>query len=127
VPLTLLQARHLNALNLGDETAKGLGANVEFQRGLLLLFSVALAASCVAVAGTVGFVGLVAPHIARRLVGPAHEGLLPMSALLGGVLLMFADLLGRAVIAPSELPVGVMTALIGAPYFVYLLYRSRNN
>jgi iron complex transport system permease protein len=126
VPLTFLQARHLNALNLGDDTAKALGAHVEAKRGLLLLLSVLLASLAVSVAGTVGFVGLVAPHIARRLVGPAHEGLLAISAMIGGLLLMLADLLGRAVIAPSELPVGIMTALIGAPYFMFLLYRHRN-
>ncbi len=126
LPLALISARSLNLLNLGDDTAKGLGLRVEGQRGLLLILSVALAAAAVAVSGTIGFVGLVAPHIARRLVGPSHEGLLPISAILGGALVMLADLIGRAVIAPSELPVGIVTAMIGAPYFVYLLYRSRN-
>lgn len=126
LPLAMIQARQLNTLNLGDMTAKGLGVNVELQRALLLLVSVALVAASVAVAGTVGFVGLVAPHITRRLVGPAHEGLIPASALVGGVLVMFADLVSRIVIAPSELPVGVVTAMIGAPYFMYLLYRNRN-
>ncbi|MEQ8676099.1 MAG: iron ABC transporter permease [Aggregatilineales bacterium] len=126
LPVAILQARQLNTLSLGDDTAKGLGVNVELQRGILLLTSVALAAVSVAVAGTVGFVGLVAPHITRRLVGPAHEGLIPASALLGGVLVMFADLVSRFVIAPSELPVGIVTAMIGAPYFMYLLYRNRN-
>ena len=126
LPLALVLARPLNALNLGDDTAKGLGVRVERQRGLLLVVSVALAAAAVAVAGTVGFVGLVAPHIGRRLVGPAHEGLIPVSALLGGTLVMLADLIGRMVIAPSELPVGIVTAMIGTPYFLVLLYRSRN-
>lgn len=126
LPLAILQARQLNTLNLGDDTAQGLGVNVELQRGILLLISVALASIAVAVAGTVGFVGLVAPHITRRLVGPAHEGLIPAAALLGGVLVMFADLISRWVISPSELPVGVVTAMIGAPYFMYLLYLNRN-
>jgi len=126
LPMAILQARQLNTLSLGDDTAKGLGVNVEWQRGLLLLISVALASISVAVSGTVGFVGLVAPHITRRLVGPAHEGLIPASALLGGVLVMFADLVSRFVIAPSELPVGIVTAMIGAPYFAYLLYKTRN-
>jgi iron complex transport system permease protein len=93
---------------------------------ILLVISVALAAGAVAVAGTIGFVGLVAPHITRRLVGPSHEGLLPISALCGGALLVLADLIGRWIIAPSELPIGVITAMIGAPYFLYLLYRGRN-
>ncbi|MEO1289739.1 MAG: iron chelate uptake ABC transporter family permease subunit, partial [Chloroflexota bacterium] len=92
----------------------------------LLILSVALAAIAVSVSGTIGFVGLVAPHISRRLVGPTHEGLVPISALFGGVLLMFADLIGRWVISPSELPVGIVAAMIGAPYFAYLLYQTRN-
>jgi iron complex transport system permease protein len=125
LPLAFLMARSLNALNLGDETAKSLGLRVEWQRGILLVISVALAAAAVAVSGTIGFVGLVAPHITRRLVGSAHEGLLPISALFGGALLVLADLIGRWIISPSELPIGLVTAMIGAPYFLYLLYRSR--
>lgn len=127
LPLAFLWARQLNTLNLGDEVAKGLGLRVEWQRGFLLLVSSALAAAAVAVAGTVGFVGLMVPHIVRRLVGPAHEGLLPGSALFGGVLVIFADLLSRMVIAPAELPLGVVTAMIGAPYFMVLLYRNRHH
>lgn len=125
LPAAFLMARSLNTLNLGDDTAKGLGLRVEWQRGLLLIVSVALAAAAVAVAGTIGFVGLVAPHITRRLVGPSHEGLLPVSALFGGALLVLADLIGRWIIAPSELPIGIITAMIGAPYFLYVLYRNR--
>ncbi|MCB9462046.1 MAG: iron ABC transporter permease [Anaerolineaceae bacterium] len=124
--LAVLMARQLNTLNLGDDIARGLGVRVEVQRVVLLGISVALAAVSVSVAGTIGFVGLVAPHIARRLVGPSHEGLILVAALLGGVLLMLADLIGRWVISPSELPVGVVAAMIGAPYFAYLLYQTRN-
>lgn len=126
LPLAILSARQLNALAFGEEIATGLGLKVEAQRLLLLTISVALAAVAVAVAGTIGFVGLVAPHITRRLTGPAHEGLVPIAALFGGGLLVTADLIGRWVIAPSELPIGIVTALIGAPYFAYLLYKSRN-
>jgi len=125
LPLAIFSARQLNTLGLGDEIARGLGTRVELQRLLLLVISVALAAAAVAVAGTIGFVGLVAPHITRRLVGPSHEGLIPITALFGGALLVLADLIGRSIIAPSELPIGIVTALIGAPYFVYLLYRYR--
>lgn len=125
LPLAFLSARSLNALNLGDDVAKGFGVRVEANRVLLLMISVGLASAAVAVAGTIGFVGLIAPHISRRLVGPAHEGLLPITALFGGALLVLADLIGRSVIAPSELPIGIVTALIGAPYFMFLLYRSR--
>ena len=80
----------------------------------------------VAVAGTIGFIGLVAPHVTRRLVGPSHEGLIPVSALFGGALLVLADLIGRWAIAPSELPIGIVTAMIGAPYFLYATLRARN-
>lgn len=126
LPIAFLSARWLNTLSLGDETAQGLGLRVERQRVILLIVSVALAAGAVAVAGTIGFVGLVAPHVTRRLVGPSHEGLLPVSALFGGALLVLADLIGRWVVAPSEMPIGIITAIIGAPYFLYLLYRARN-
>lgn len=126
MPMAIFSARQLNTLALGDEIARGLGARVEFQRVFLLIVSVALAAAAVAVSGTIGFVGLVAPHVTRRLVGPSHEGLIPMTALFGGALLLVADLIGRWVIAPSELPIGIVTALIGAPYFMFLLYRYRH-
>ncbi len=125
MPLAIFSARQLNTLALGDEIARGLGTRVEVQRVLLLIISVALAAAAVAVTGTISFVGLVAPHITRRLVGPSHEGLIPTTALFGGALLVLADLIGRWMIAPSELPIGIVTALIGAPYFMFLLYRYR--
>jgi iron complex transport system permease protein len=123
LPLTLLAARQLNTLSLGDGVAVVLGMRVELQRGLLIALSAALAAVSVSVAGTIGFVGFAAPHIARRLVGPTHEGLLITTALVGGLLLVVSDLVARWIIAPSELPVGVVTAILGAPYFGYLLYQ----
>jgi iron complex transport system permease protein len=126
VPLAFFHSRHLNALNLGDEVAKGLGARLELVRGVLLLTSVALAASAVATAGTIGFVGLMAPHIARMLVGPSHGGLLPTAAMTGGALVVLADLVGRTLFAPIEIPCGIITSAVGAPFFLYLLYRSRN-
>lgn len=125
LPLAFLRFRHLNALSLGDEVATGLGGRVELERGLLVLGSVALAASAVATAGAIGFVGLMAPHIARRLVGPSHGGLLPAVAMTGGTLVVLADLLGRTLFAPIELPCGIVTAVVGAPFFLYLLYKSR--
>ncbi|PSB06785.1 iron ABC transporter permease [filamentous cyanobacterium CCP1] len=126
LPLSLLLARDLNTLNLGDDLARGLGNPVEWQRGLLLITCVALAGSSVATAGTIGFVGLMAPHVARQLVGTTHEGLIPTSALVGGLIVSLADLLGRSLFAPIELPCGIVTAAVGAPYFLYLLYRNRN-
>ncbi len=125
VPLALRLARELNTLQLGDAVAKGLGSQVARQRAFLLLVSVALAGASVATAGTIGFVGLMAPHLARQLVGPMHEGLMPVAGMMGGLLVAGADLLGRTLFAPTELPCGLLTAALGAPYFLYLLYQSR--
>jgi iron complex transport system permease protein len=125
VPLAFVLTQQLNALNLGDDIARGLGSRVEWQRGLLILTSVALAGAAVATAGTIGFVGLIAPHLGRQLVGPSHEGLMPTAAMSGGMIVVLADLLGRTLFAPIELPCGVITAAVGAPYFLYLLVRNR--
>ena len=124
VPLALLLSRDLNALHLGEDVARGIGSPIELRRGLLWITSLALAAASVATAGTVSFVGFISPHLARQLVGPSHEGLIPTAAMVGGSIVVFADLLGRSLFAPTELPCGVITASIGAPYFLYLLSRS---
>jgi iron complex transport system permease protein len=124
-PLALLLARDLNALNLGEEVARGLGSPVALRRGLLLLTAVALAASTVAAAGTIGFVGLMAPHIGRRLVGPDHIGLVPTAGVLGALIVVVADLVGRTIFAPIELPAGLITAVVGAPFFIMLLWQQR--
>ncbi|MHC5761743.1 FecCD family ABC transporter permease [Nostoc sp.] len=126
VPFALLLTRELDTLQLGDLVAKGLGSRVTWQRSKLLLVSVALAGSSVAIAGTIGFVGLMAPHLARRLVGSSiHQNLLPVAALIGGLLVAAADFLGRTLFSPTELPCGLLTAALGAPYFFYLLYQRR--
>lgn len=125
-PVVAVHARTLNVLNLGDETARSLGSRVELERGLLLLASVALAGASVAIAGTIAFVGLMAPHLARRLVGPRHEVLLPTAALVGGALVLLADLVGRTAFAPVEVPCGIIAAILGAPYFLFLLYNKRD-
>ncbi|BAL99864.1 MULTISPECIES: FecCD family ABC transporter permease [Caldilinea] len=124
VPVALLLARELNVFNLGEEVAGGLGSRVALKRGLLLLTVVALAGASVAAAGAIGFVGLIAPHLARRLVGPLHEGLLPVAGVLGAFIVVAADLAGRTLLAPIELPCGLMTAAIGAPFFLYLLIQA---
>jgi iron complex transport system permease protein len=123
--LTLLMNRELNALQLGDDIARSLGSRLELQRGLLLFSSVALVGSSVAIAGSIGFVGLMAPHLGRQMVGPSHEGLLLVAALTGGLVVIVADLAGRLLFAPIELPCGIVTAIVGAPYFLYLLIRDR--
>lgn len=124
--LVWIAARKLNVQELGEELATGLGSAVQRQRIWLLLLCTALISGAVAFAGGIGFVGLIAPHIARRLVGSAYGVLLPAAAVIGAILVMTADLLGRLLFAPLEVPAGVFTAAIGAPYFIYLLYRSRN-
>lgn len=118
-------SRELNALQMGDDIARSLGSRLEWQRGWALLTAVALAGAAVATAGGISFVGLMAPHIARQLVGPSHEGLLPTAALTGGMVVVVADLIGRLMFAPIEIPCGIVTAVIGAPYFLYLLVRDR--
>jgi iron complex transport system permease protein len=125
LPFVLYRARKLNVLNLGESIALGLGSAVERERVIMLLAAVGLAGSCVAVGGGIGFLGLVAPHMARRLVGPRHEWLLPAAGLIGALLLLAADSLGRTIIQPSEVPAGIIVAIIGAPYFLYLLAKSK--
>lgn len=125
--LALLLSKELDILNLGDETALSLGSRVEWQRGLLLLISVALAGASIATAGAVSFVGLMAPHLARQLIGASHQELIPIAAMMGGILVVIADFLGRTMFAPLELPCGIITATVGAPYFVYLLIKNRQN
>lgn len=115
----------LDLLALREETALGLGLRVSRTRFVLLMAAVVLASSCVAVGGSIGFVGLICPHIARRLVGVAHCRYLPVTALLGGILLVAADYTARIIIAPDEMLVGLVVSLIGAPYFLYILLRSK--
>ncbi|MEV6028077.1 iron ABC transporter permease [Streptomyces sp. NPDC052036] len=123
VLLVLALSRPLDALALGDETAKGLGHNVVLARGLGALGATVLTGSAVAMVGPVGFTGLAVPHIARALVGTSHRWVLPLSALLGPVMVLGSDVLGRIVFPPSEVPVAVMTALIGVPFLIALVRR----
>lgn len=124
LPLAFLCARRLDVIGLGDDMAAGLGERVEHLRRLLLLLGVALAAAAVAVGGTILFISLIAPHMARRLVGSRHTLLIPTSFLVGALLLLVADVIGRGADPPIEIPAGLITAIIGAPYFLYLLSRS---
>ncbi|MEC0089582.1 FecCD family ABC transporter permease [Paenibacillus macquariensis] len=126
LPLTWIQSRHVNVQALGDDVAASAGANVQLHRLILLLLSVALAGAAVAIGGAITFIGLMAPHIARKLVGSSFGGLLPVSALLGALILLISDLIARTLFAPLDIPAGVFTAAIGVPFFLYLLYRNRN-
>ncbi|MGM0703968.1 MAG: FecCD family ABC transporter permease [Pseudomonadota bacterium] len=125
LPLALGLARRLDALALGDDLATGLGTGVASTRLCLLLLAVALSGAAVAFAGGLSFIGLLAPHIARRLVARGHTALVPATALIGALILLHADLLGRIAFLPRDLPAGIFVAGIGAPFFVYLLYRWR--
>jgi iron complex transport system permease protein len=119
------RARVLNALLLGDREAGHLGFAVERTKRILIVAAALAVGSAVAVAGIIGFVGLVVPHLLRLAQGPDHRFLLPGSALLGAALLVCADLLARTVVVPSELPIGIVTALLGGPFFFWLLWRQR--
>jgi len=121
-----LFARHLNILVLGEPEARSVGVPVVALRLLLLFISAVTTATAVCVSGNIGFVGLIVPHIMRLLIGPEHRTLLPACALAGSLFLVGCDTLGRLMIPPAEIRVGIMTALIGAPYFLYLLRRAQN-
>jgi iron complex transport system permease protein len=127
LPATLLLislARPLNLMAIGEETAHHLGADVEGVKRLSLVVAALVTASGVAVAGVIGFVGLVVPHAVRLLIGSDHRTLLPLSFLAGGVFLTLADLVARLALAPTEIPIGVITAFVGVPFFLVLLRRS---
>ncbi|WP_373186697.1 FecCD family ABC transporter permease [Halopseudomonas sp.] len=119
------QARALNALLLGESEARHLGVEVERVKRELILLTALGVGACVAVAGLIGFVGLVVPHLIRLMLGVDHRLVLPGSMLFGGGLLLLADVVARLVIAPAELPIGILTALLGAPFFLILLLRSQ--
>lgn len=123
VPFLLTKSNILDILLLGENTAISLGIAVEREIRLLLIASVALTSACVAVSGGIGFVGLVAPHMARRLIGGRHHALMPASMLLGALLLLLADTLGRSAFQPREIPVGIVISVLSAPYFLFLLRR----
>lgn len=123
----ILYARYmeLNLLSLTDETSMGLGVHINRSRFIYLLIAVLLAGFCVAIGGSIGFVGLISPHIARRLVGANHAYFLPLTGLIGAILVVTADWIGRAIIAPDEILLGIIIALIGAPYFLYILAKTK--
>ncbi|HIW91834.1 MAG TPA: iron ABC transporter permease [Candidatus Corynebacterium avicola] len=119
----LVIAPKLDALAAGDDTALTLGVNPDRMRIVLLVLSCLLVGTVVAMAGSIGFVGLVVPHLARRLVGGTHRAVVPVSALLGAVLLCWADIGARTLLAPQEIPIGIITAIVGAPFLLFLVHR----
>ena len=124
LPYAFSKASILNIINLGEQNATGLGVEIEREKFLLSGMAVALASACVSISGGIAFVGLISPHLARLLVGPRHEYLLPVAAVLGAMLLLIADLFARQLLSPNEIPIGIVVAVIGAPYFLYLLAKS---
>ena len=119
--LTIYKSRYLDGLNLGDEVATGIGIEVEKERRKLIIYAVILAGVATSVAGSIGFLGLVSPHIARKLIGPKHKKLIPVAALIGSLILLVSDTIARNLIAPMEMPVGIIVSIIGVPYFIYLM------
>lgn len=119
--LTIYKSRYLDILNLGDEVSINLGINVERERGKLIIYAVILAGVATSVAGSISFLGLISPHIARKLVGPNHNTLIPIAALIGTLILLIGDTISRNLLAPIEVPVGIVVAIIGVPYFLYLM------
>lgn len=117
-------SRQITTLTLGDDVAKGLGLRTAWVKGMATVVVILLAGSSVALAGPIGFIGLVVPHLVRFFAGVDYRWLLPYSAITGGILLLGADIAARLVIKPQELPVGIMTALVGAPFFIYLARRK---
>ena len=123
--ISMLFSKELNALSLGEEEAVHLGINTERVKLIFLLVSSLVASVVVSMCGIIGFVGLMIPHLMRKVVGPDHRVLIPCSILLGGIFLLLCDLVARTVILPREIPIGVVTAFVGVPFFIYILRRSR--
>jgi len=117
--------RDLNIISMGDERAAQLGVQTEKVKKTLLVFASIIAALAVSVSGIIGFVGLITPHILRLIVGPDHKILFPTSALAGGIVLLVSDTLARTALMPREIPVGIITSIVGVPFFLYLLTKSK--
>lgn len=125
VPVIMRKSTILDLFQLEENSVKGLGVATEKERSILLLSSIGIVSACVAVSGSIGFVGLIAPHIARRLVGIHHYRVVPISGTIGMLLVIVSDFIAKTVFAPAELQVGIVISIIGVPYFVYLLFKAR--
>jgi iron complex transport system permease protein len=125
VPILWRRAPALDLLQLDEVSVRGLGVRADRERRIQLLCCVGLVSACVSVSGSIGFVGLIAPHIARRLTGVHYPYIVPVSGAVGMTLVVVCDLIGKTVFAPAELPVGIVVSIVGVPYFISLLYRSR--
>ena len=125
VVLSYMFSRDLNMISLGEDTAQHLGVNTERTKKILLALGAMMTAAAVSVSGLIGFVGLMIPHITRLIMGPDHRLLLPASVIVGAIFLVFCDALARIITGAAELPVGIITAIAGGPFFIFLLRRKK--
>ncbi|GCL71740.1 iron ABC transporter permease [Paenibacillus naphthalenovorans] len=125
VPVLMRRAPLLDVFQLEESSVKGLGVRVEREKSLFLLSSIGLVSACVSVSGSIGFVGLLAPHIAKRLVGLRHRRVMSVCGLIGMMMVIVSDLIAKTVFSPAELPVGIVISIVGVPYFVYLLFKAK--
>ncbi|WP_213583064.1 iron ABC transporter permease [Paenibacillus sp. J2TS4] len=125
IPIIIRKSYILDLFQLHEDSVISLGIASEKEKAVLLLCSIGIVSSCVSVSGGIGFIGLMAPHIAKRLVGSMHRRILPVCGIVGALLVMISDLIGRTIFAPTELPAGIVVAIIGVPYFIFLLYRKK--
>jgi iron complex transport system permease protein len=125
IPYILYKSHTLNVMNLGSSVATALGVHANRERSILLILAVALAGLGVSAGGGIAFLGLIAPHIGRRLVGPRHQLLLPTVAVIGALLLVLADTIGKNILQPTEIPAGLVVSIVSVPYFLYLLMKSK--
>ncbi|MVO98396.1 FecCD family ABC transporter permease [Paenibacillus lutrae] len=125
IPLIRSRTYVLDLFQLEESSVKSLGVNVEREKAILLLGSIGLVSACVSVSGGIGFIGLMAPHIAKRLVGIHHNRIIPVSGMVGMLLVIGSDFIAKSVFGPAELPVGVIISIIGVPYFIYLLFKAK--
>lgn len=126
IPFLFFKSNALNIINTHDQTARSLGIRLNRERVILLMTAVILSSATVAVAGSIGFIGLMGPHIAKSLVGPRHQLFLPIALTIGASLLIIADTIGQVIITTSTIPAGIVVAIIGAPYFLYLMYKTKS-
>ncbi|MCY1568993.1 FecCD family ABC transporter permease [Staphylococcus pettenkoferi] len=126
IPYVFAKSNVLNLLNTHPDIAQGMGVKVSRERFIILFVAVLLSSAAVSVAGAIGFIGLMGPHIAKTIVGPRHQLFMPLSVLIGACLLVIADTIGQTIIQPTGVPAGIVVAIIGAPYFLYLMYRTKS-
>ncbi len=125
VPIIWWRSHALNLLQLDEVTVTGIGVNKDRERLIFLLCCVGIVSACVSISGSIGFVGLIAPHIARRLVGIQYQYIIPACGAIGMLMVLVGDFIGKTIFAPAELPVGIVISIIGVPYFIYLLFKAR--